>query len=85
MSRYLLNSSRRAEKGGTHNYNLNMNMTPTTHSETLTSMLNFALSHDWGKNALIPYASSALHIYDEYADEIVKFTDMLTLRTWAGY
>jgi hypothetical protein len=62
-----------------------MNMTATTHSETLTNMLNFARSHDWGKNALIPYASSALHIYDEYADEIVKFTDMLALRTWAGY
>jgi len=76
---------RRAEQSGEYNYNLNMNMTPTTHSETLTSMLNFALAHDWGKNALIPYASSALHIYDEYAGEIVKFTDMLTLRTWAGY
>jgi hypothetical protein len=81
MPRYLVSLPRRDEHSGEHN----MNMTLTTHSETLTNMLNFARSHDWGKNALIPYASSALHIYDEDEDEIVKFTDMLTLRAWAGY
>jgi len=56
-----------------------------TQRDKLASMLNFARAHDWGQKSLIPYASCALHIYDDYTGEIVKFYDMEALKAWAGY
>jgi hypothetical protein len=59
-------------------------MTTTTETK-LAAMLSFAQSHDWGQQALIPSNCQALHVYDSYKDEVVKFYDMQTLRSWAGY
>jgi hypothetical protein len=53
--------------------------------DTLTAMLDFARAHDWGRNSLISYRTNALHLYDSFADEVIRFHDMATLRAWAGY
>ena len=53
--------------------------------EKLAAMLNFALLHDWGRNAIIPSNCEALHIWDAYSNKVVVFRDMQSLRAWAGY
>ena len=59
-------------------------MTTETTKE-LAEMLKFANSHDWGKQAIVPAACEALHVYDNYLKKIVKFYDLKTLKMWAGY
>ena len=53
--------------------------------EKLAAMLNFALLHDWGRNAIIPSNCEALHIWDAYSNKVVVFRDIQSLRAWAGY
>ena len=54
-------------------------------TETLSAMLKFAQLHDWGTRASIPMHSEALHVWDNYANQIVIFQDMQSLKAWAGY
>ena len=56
-----------------------------TTQNQLAAMLKFAQLHDWGNQAMIPASCHALHVYDNYNNQIVKFYDMQTLKVWAGY
>jgi hypothetical protein len=51
-------------------------------SKSLSDILNFALAHDWGADAVME--SDAVYLCDD-SGETVKFTDMSTIKTWAGY
>jgi hypothetical protein len=56
-----------------------------TNQNQLAAMLKFAQLHDWGNQALIPANCDALHVYDNYTNQIVVFHDMQSLKQWAGY
>ena len=57
----------------------------TTYTPAQQSLLNFALLHDWGRNACISETTGALHLYDYDSRGMVAFYDMASLRVWAGY
>ena len=50
--------------------------------KALSDILNFALAHDWGAGAVME--SDAVYLCDD-SGETVKFTDIRTIKTWAGY
>lgn len=56
-----------------------------TTPEQLAAMLKFAQLHDWGNQAYLSDATSALHLYDYCQKEMVAFYDMQSLKAWAGY
>jgi hypothetical protein len=51
-------------------------------SKALSDILKFALAHDWCASAVI--SDCAVYICDTSGDT-VKFTDLRTLKAWAGY
>lgn len=48
----------------------------------INTILAFALSHDWGRDAYI--FAGAVVFYDE-DNKPLEFTDLQSLRIWAGY
>lgn len=56
----------------------------TAYTPAQQNLLNFAISHDWGRDAYIT-SEGLLSLYDHDEQAIIFFDDMASLREWAGY